>query len=223
MHKIRAEKAAAEEQRQNRLHAHAALLGKWLHILFWLMIADLILGLLTSGSVTENLPAVSAGADILVFLLGLSRFYVIWQLRDVHPNYRKAAVCQLITVVLTAVVDFLAAGLFASMSETAAAAVTLLIGLPGSVLAIVATYQLYNAHAWATAEADLELSIKWERLWAWQIGLLIGTLCSPILTFLGLIGALVILACFIGVFVVGILELVYLRRTADLFRFIASE
>ena len=72
---------------------------------------------------------------------------------------------------------------------------------------------------------DLILSEKWRKLWRWYVGLLIAAAAGILILFMGLmafavliIGAVVILAAAIGILVVGILKLVYLYRTAKVFR-----
>ena len=99
----------------------------------------------------------------------------------------------------------------------------LIFTLPAAVLMFVGIYHTYIAHSWMTAEADWELSDNWERLWKWEVITVIGTLCSPLLAFFGLIGLLAVFAVLIVGAVVDILALVYLWRTAELMKAYAEE
>ena len=74
------------------------------------------------------------------------------------------------------------------------------------------------------AEADGELAEKWENLWKWTIGALIGTfLAVPVSAVLGLIGLLLLIASQLAEIVCRVLELVYLYRTAEVFRWYLDE
>ena len=64
-----------------------------------------------------------------------------------------------------------------------------------------------------------ELSEKWEVLWKWYIGLFLGMFgCIIVMLIIPVLGAIAILGYAIGTIVVSILKLVYLYRTAKIFR-----
>ena len=75
------------------------------------------------------------------------------------------------------------------------------------------------AHSAVLSGGDNELSEKWEVLWKLYSGLFLGMLgCIIVMLILPILGAIAILGCAIGTVVVSILKLVYLYRTAKIFR-----
>ena len=69
------------------------------------------------------------------------------------------------------------------------------------------------------AGVDNELSEKWEALWKWNLGLTLGIFgCIFLILIIPILAAIALIGTGIGMIVVGILELVYLYRTAKLFR-----
>ena len=92
----------------------------------------------------------------------------------------------------------------------------------------VAFIDFYISHAVQLAEAldgvDDELAEKWRKLWKWNIGLLGALFCCLFLVLVsGLLGALVLIAVSIAIVVVAVLKLVYLYRTAQVFRRYAAQ
>ena len=74
-------------------------------------------------------------------------------------------------------------------------------------------------HSEVLSGDDNELSEKLEVLWKWYIGLFLGMFrCIIVMLIISILGAIAILGCAIGTIVVSILKLVYLYRTAKIFR-----
>ena len=93
------------------------------------------------------------------------------------------------------------------------------LSLPAAVLELVSVYQECNAHADVLEGLDDRLAGKWRLLWRWKIGLLLGIFGSVLLMLLSvLLSLLVMLAIAVSAIVVAVLQLVYLYRTAKLFR-----
>ena len=89
--------------------------------------------------------------------------------------------------------------------------------IAAAVVALVGNYQEYMAHAAVTAEVDYDLSEKWKKLWTWYL-LAMGALILSILLMFIVIGVFLALAVSVAILVIGVLEVVYLYRTAKLFR-----
>ena len=82
---------------------------------------------------------------------------------------------------------------------------------------------LNNRHIVKMLEKYLKVcaseSSRWEKLWKWTIYALVGMfLAVPVSSLLGLIGLLLLLAAMIAAVVCGVLNLIYLHRMIEAFR-----
>lgn len=214
---IRRKEAEEEAQRKlERLTENAKILAKWMRILFWIMIVQIPFSL--AEDLTESIPAVHLIVQGVIDAGNIFFAFCLWKMRAADSRYCTASLLHgggnLLSIVNHAVVETLLPD---------AAVLSLILAIPAAVLMLIATYQTYTAHSWVTAEADRELSDNWERLWKWEIIAIVGALCSPVLAFLGLLGLLAILALLVFSIVVDVLAIVYLYRTAELFRYYAEE
>jgi len=208
----RQQRADGERQRRLALDRRAPLLGKWLWVLFWLFIPSEIGGLMSNDTVAAAFPAVGMAGELLGVLCGLACAAILWRLREAGERYGTAAVWQLISAAAAVLLVVVSA-------RDADGGLTILIELPVLVVSILAVYQEYNAHADVLEGVDDGLSAAWRKLWKWYIGLLAGMFaCVLLVAIAGWLGVLALLADMIGVIVVSVLKLVYLYRTAKLFR-----
>lgn len=204
-------RAEAEALRRRELDRRALVLGKWLWPLFWLVVPSLLGSFMTNETVLSVLPGLRAPGEILVLLCSLAYCVILWQLRQLEDGYRSAAVC----CGVSAVVGALAEGLRGTLGD----GLVLLLLLPALALKLYGTYREYSAHAAMLDGADDGLAENWQKLWKWEIGLLLGLFgCLLLVVIAGLLGLLALLADAVGMIVVSILKLVYLYRTAKLFR-----
>ena len=89
-----------------------------------------------------------------------------------------------------------------------------------AIVALVGEYYEFTAHAAVLVGFDDILSDKWTMLWKWYVGFMVGLIASMVvLLVLPLLGLIAFAASGIGLFVVGIVKLVYLYRTACVFRY----
>ena len=208
-HRLR--RLEAERERRARLGTNAPLLGKWLWPLFWMVIPGMIGNVMSNESVTALFPAVGTVGEVLGILVSLVYGVFLWQLRTVSRGYRTAALCGF------AGVGF--GGLMLVLGMSQENALWWLLALPMLAVEFFGMYREYNAHADVLAGLDDDLSEKWRKLWKWMIGLYLGLFACLLVALLSaVLGLLVMLADVIGLAVVGILRLVYLYRTAKLFR-----
>lgn len=181
----------------------AAVMGKWLWVLFWLQIAGMVIGLFDG--------AVSAIGDVV---RGLAYAWILLQMKGEDERYGKAAVFMMIAVVLQTVADLM---------DGSVAILSIVILIPALVLSLMATYQEYCAHSSVVGSADTFLGQRWMTLWKWQIvsigGLLVSTLLLLVAPPLGAL--LVVVVGVIGI-VAGVLTLVNLYKSAQAFRKIAA-
>lgn len=208
----------ADAARRRELDRRAPVLGKWLWLLFWLFIPSELATLMSNDTVAAAFPALGMAGEVLGLLCGLAYAMILWLLRKTGERYRIAAICQAVAAV--------AAALLAAVSaRDMDGGLTLLMELPTIAVSLLAVYQEYNAHADVLEGLDDMLSEKWRGLWKWYIGLLIGLFaCVILVAIAGILGLLATLAAIIGIVIVSILKLVYLYRTAKLFRnYVPSE
>ena len=205
-------KSDAEIQRKASIAKRAPVLGKWLWIVFWLIIPSTIASFMTHESVVEYFPGLHLPGQILSAVCSLTYGLILIKLASEEDRYKTAGICALACGTVNAVV--------AIISGTGEPATwTLIFTLPAAVLDFVGEYNEYKAHSIVLTGVDNELSEKWEKLWKWYIGMF-GAMIGSILVMLiiPILGVLVILAAAIGTIVVSIMKLVYLYRTAKIFR-----
>lgn len=197
-----------------KLAEKAPFLGKWLWILFWLVIPQSLASLLTSDLFAGQ-PVLSSLGQImqLTYLLGCG--LVLLKLSSQISRYRTAGICFLVGGMINAAFSIIpvpAAG-------SALAVWGSLIIVAGGIFLMVGEYHEYMGHSELLEGVDWELSDKWRKLWKWYIGCFIALLSSiVVITFSPFLGLLVTLAAIIGLLVVLIRKLVYLYRTAMIFR-----
>ena len=205
-------KIEAEEMRKAAIAKRAPILGKWLWIIFWLIIPGTIGSLMANESTAKILPGLYMPGQIINAICSLTYGAILLKLGSEEDRYRTAGICALIAGGVSAVV-----AMITGTGEEAAW--TLLFTLPAAVVAMVGEYNEYMGHSAVLSGVDNELSEKWEVLWKWYIGLFLGMFgCIIVMLIIPILGAIAILGCAIGTIVVGILKLVYLYRTAKIFR-----
>lgn len=199
----------AENSRRASLLARIPILGKWLWILFWLVIPANLAAIMTMDVVVDVLPGLMIPGELLSLATTIAYGLILMKLRDQDDQYRISGICNLVS----AAVGFLL-NMFTDGSGW-----TLLVSLPAAIVSMVGVYNEYMAHSAVLSGVDNDLSEKWEKLWKWEIGLLGATFGGVFVAIiLPLIGILLTLGGAIGIIVASILKLIYLYRTAKCFR-----
>ena len=208
----RIRKIEAEKIRKEALSQRAKFLGKWMRIMFWVMIAANIPALLSNDYFAQHLPGLYLTGEAVGLLFNLTCCLILLNLRHEYDGYRVAGILFLIGSVISAL-----RGVIICMNPEASGLV--LLSLPATVLNLVATYQEYTAHSAVLVGVDDVLSEKWGALWRWYIRCYLGLLGSTVLTiFVPVLGIILVAAVIIALLVMAILEMVYLYRTAKVFR-----
>ena len=208
----RIRKIESEKMRKAAIAKRAPVLGKWLWIIFWLVIPSSIGSIMSHETTAKILPGLVMPGQIINAICSVTYGAILLKLGSEEDRYRTAGICALIAGGVSAVVAIITVA-------AEEATWTLLFTLPAAVVAMVGEYNEYMAHSAVLSGVDNELSEKWELLWKWYIGLFLGMLgCILLMLIAPVLGAIVILGCAIGTVVVGILKLVYLYRTAKIFR-----
>lgn len=208
----RIRKIEAEEMRKATIAKRTPVLGKWLWIIFWLIIPSTIGSLMANESTAKILPGLFMPGQIISAICSLTYGAILLKLGSEEDRYRTAGICALIAGASSALAAIINGG-------SDGATWILIFTIPAAIVALVGEYNEYMAHSAVLSGVDNELSEKWEVLWKWYIGLF-GVMIGSILVMLiiPILGALAILAAAIGTIVVSILKLTYLYRTAKIFR-----
>lgn len=204
----RRRKAEAQQRKKAALAQKTTVLRKWLWILFWLFIPGNIASLLTDETVVRLIPWLYLPGVIFSAALSVVYGVIFLLLSPVEDRYRTTGICRLIIC-----------GLNIFLGALALSAWYVVISIVILIVALVGDYNEYMAHSAVLAGVNDDLSHKWEILWKWDIGVLGGMFGGLILMLIfPILGALGILAMTIGMFVISIMKLIYLYRTAKCFR-----
>lgn len=202
----------AEKVRTAELGKRAQVLGKWLWFLFWLIIPGTIASFMTNKNMLGTIPSVYMLGQWLSVVCSLARGVIFVRLASEEDRYRTAGICVLVSGAVSA--------LIASVSGGGEAPTwTLLISLLGAIASLVGEYNEFAAHSTVLTTLDYNQAEKWSSLWKWNIGMYGAVFGSILLMIISpILGLLVTLAAAIGLLIVSILKLVYLYKTAKLFR-----
>lgn len=207
----RKRKLEAKQREQERIAKQAPVLGKWLWILFWLIVPATAAAMM-GNNVLKAAPTVYLTGRILSNVCSAAYGVILLKLASEEDRYRTAGICGLISA---------AAGLLLLTLSGGAEAPTwsLLLTLPTAVITIVGEYNEYQAHAGVLAGVDHDLSAKWTALWKWYIGLMTAMAAGVLLLLMApALGAVAVIVSGIGTIITGVLKLIYLYRTASVFR-----
>lgn len=208
----RRRKIEADEMRKTAIAKRAPILDKWLWIIFWLIIPSTIGSLMANETTAKILPGLFMPGQIINAICSITYGAILLKLGSEEDSYRTAGICALIAGGVSAVVAFIS-------GAAEAATWTLIFTIPAAIVALVGEYNEYMGHSAVLTGVDNELSEKWTMLWKWYIGLFLGMFgCILLMLIIPIFGALALIGAAIGVLVVGILKLVYLYRTAKIFR-----
>jgi len=201
-----------EKARKAAIAARAPFLGKWLWVLFWLIVPGTVASCMSIDYLRPYLPGLYTAGLVLNAVTSALYGIILLRLAAEEDRYRTAGICVLISAAVSALIFCIAGG-------DAVPGWTLLLSLPASVVSFVGKYNEFTAHSIVLTGVDNELSWKWTVLWKWFIGSFCAVFGSIlVLVILPILGLLVMLAAAIAFLVVGIVQLVYLYKTASLFR-----
>lgn len=218
----RKQREAAKEAGQ-ALRRQRKDVGKWLWIYFWMLIPSLIASFMTNNTIVQALPGLKFPGEILGILVSAVQCVLLFLLSKEEKNYGYAAW----VVVGTLALDVLAM-LVPVESVTGAPrllavllSVLLMVGL--AALTAGSVYFESKANQAVLTGVDDALAEKWQKLWKRYCVIVAVALAGALMfmvqnAFLSSIGALAMLAAAIGLIVVGIQRLIYLYKTAELFR-----
>ena len=187
-----------------------ALLARWVRVLFWLIIASLLISFLTGETISETMPVVAA-AQIANILVVAFYGFVLLKMSAEAIRYRGAAICHFISAAFSLALFPISADVENPLVVIAA--------LLAVVIDMIGEYYEYMGHTDVLVDVDRELSGKWFKLWKWYLITFLGIFAGTILTVLiPLLGMLVMLVCTIGTLIVSILKVVYIYKMANVLK-----
>ncbi len=208
--KQRIERKQEEKEKEALIERRAPFLGKWIWILFWLIVPQVIANFITSDFMVRLAPTLEKVGQMGRFFCMISYVLILFLISKEHKNYVFAAVLRLVNLSMNLL------HLFVGIED-----VYVLIMLGGVQMAVmlISEYHEYKAHAELVMVVDGNLSGQWDNFWKWNRYSCIGFIVSLFLVFLiPSLGGLMMLASLIGILVAGVKKLVCLYRTAQAFR-----
>ena len=211
-----------EIQNENELQvvisvSKAEELGKWLGILFWMVIPSIAGAVLSNQAVAAWLPFLYLPGRIISMVTLCAYGYILLKLSSESSRYRMAAICCLASVAVDAGSSLVPEG----------AAMASLVGLltfPVLILAFYGEYSEYMGHSEILRALDDGMALKWKWLWRWclySLGVMTGSIL--LVMFSPALGITALLVGLIGTLIVSVMKLTYLYRTAKIFREYATE
>ena len=202
----------AEATGKRRKKEQAAFLGKWLWVLFWMFLPSLVAGLLTDPTLTAQFPQLSLPGTVFSLAYTVAYGVILLLLSKECSKYKLAGAF----VIAGGLVGLLPSLISAAQYNSS---LSLLLTLPGLALSIAAQFMEFYGHSQVIEPYDNTLSLRWKQLWTWNLILTLVNFASGLLLsvswFFGLVLGLLASVASLALLV---LKLVYLYRTAQLFR-----
>ena len=185
----------------------APVLGKWLWVLFWLIIPDTLASFMTNDTIVGWFPGLYIPGQMLTSISVVIYGIILLRLTSEEERYRTAGICTLACGFINGLMCI--PGVYGEIWWM------LIFALLLAIIAPIGLYHEFTAHSVVLAGLDDELAEKWSVLWKWHIGMYLTVLLGGLIP---LIGLLAVLAASVGMAVVSIVKLVYLYKTAKLFK-----
>ena len=190
---------------QRERESNTIVLAKWIPILFYLMVATTIVGVINNQLLVRFFPQIVLLGRILKSACLFAYGFVLLQLSLESEHYKIAGICTLV----------IASGNF-MMALLPILAVSFTI--PIAILGILVTYQEYQGHAQLLVNFDSMLANKWNALWRWYLVTLAITLGSILVAIIPIFGTLVLFVGIVGSFCISLLKMMYLYKMVQVFR-----
>lgn len=200
-----------DEEEKAHMNKSAPILAKCFGIMFWLIVPQIIAGLLNIEGI--NYPTgIRIVSEIITLLCVLIYAFMLLKASKVNGEYKTAAICLIVGGILTQIAAIISI-------TTNIGNVILLLTIPSAIVSLVGEYREFNTHADILEKFDSELSEKWRVLWKLTV---ISILCSlggiVVCLIVPVLGLLVVLAGLILVIIVSIKKLIYLYKSAKIFK-----
>lgn len=181
--------------------------GKWLWLLFWLIIANIIANFL-SLQIFQPVPMIFYTGKVMHIAFQIAYVLIMFVLAKENPRFKNAGTCILI-----------ASGISLLQSVVNVLVLQLIILLFGTVASLIGTYDEFTGYSEILERYHDSLSEKWSILWKvylWDHVAMIGSLI--LLLIFPVLAAFILLISTIGLLVITILKYVFLYQSAKYFR-----
>ena len=204
------EREAARE-REQAIARKAPFLGKWIWILFWLVVPSTLFSILAEDSITGSNAGLNLWGNILLCVCNLVYGGILLKLSAEDAGFTIAGICMMVGSLINGILNACYQGNLPGW--------TLILTIPAAVVSLVGAYMEFHAYADTLTGLDVELAEKWQKLWKWTIAAMGAMVGSLILILIApILGLLLTLAGAVASIVTSVLKLVYLYQTAQTFR-----
>ena len=212
MPEYRIKRMQLDAQQAESAAKRAPFLGKWLWLLFWLIVPSILANLGSQDVIAGWSPTLYWGATGLGLLCEIAYGIILLRLSPEEPYYKTAGISCLVIVAISLLIPILAQSALTRL-------LAVIINIALLILGIVRTYYELHGHAAVTDGTNNELSERWRELWKWMLGSSVAVIASILLMLLiPLMGSIALIVSTIVVLLAGIAKLVLLYRTAKWFR-----
>lgn len=200
-----------EQERKDAIARKAPFLGKWLWILFWLVVPSTLFSILAEDSITGSNAGLNFWGNLLLCGCNLVYGLILLKLSREDGGFAMAGICMMAANLVS--------GILKVCYPLEAPSWTLLLTIPAAVASLAGAYFEFHANSDCLAGLDEDLAEKWRKLWKWTIGAYVGMIGGLILALIApVLGLLLTLAGAIATVITSVMKLVYLYQTAQTFR-----
>lgn len=203
-HRLKEQIDAAERQRKR--FNRSKLLSVRLGVLFWLVIASNVTGLIFGF--LGNQSGMKLVSESISLALGVAYAVILLMLSDTSNYFRTAGICSLIVQVCSFAASLL------DQSE-----LSVMVSLVLLAPTFISTYQEYMGYVEVTEDMAEDVAHKWTNLWYWNLGCIIAMGIGLGLFLFGSgLGVLAVLVSAVLTLVIAVIKIVYLFSTVCMFR-----
>ena len=189
---------------------YAGFLAKWIGILFLLSVASIISSLFTLNLFDAKIVKIGSIIEV-VFKIAYVSILVV--LAKANYSYKLAAIIGIVMQGLN----------ITAILKGEGTTLGIILSIIALAIGLVGEYNELDAHASILYEINDGLASKWRTLW----NITICTYLALIVGFISLfvipsLGAYLVIAGAVGLIAIGILKIVYLRKTSKSFKAISG-
>ena len=210
--KQRLEILEAEQERKTEADNRALAIGKWLWILFLLVIPSIVTDIMTVGFFAREVPVVYRIGEVSGIIVSLLYGVVLLKLSSAEEKYKQAGIYYLI-VVVESILDLL---MWSGSEESVG---RLLMTLAITLLSFYATYLEIMAHSSVLIGIDDRLSQDWADIWKFLLGANLGLIGGTVFMLVSIIlGTIIVFLSVVFMIIMSVYRIIYLYHTAVVFR-----